>query len=104
MDMGNGQPVAASSMYFSPWSVFETHLLFIGWVIRQPWQFALSWFAVAFAAIVYVQLDCMTRCFEKAMLKFLSNPNVKGTPHLFLHSPQAYPVLAVSGYSSYPVG
>jgi Ctr copper transporter family len=76
MDMGNSQPDAASSMYFSPWSVFETHLLFIGWDIRQPWQFALSWFAVAFAAIVYVQLDCLIRCFEKAMLKFLSNPNV----------------------------
>lgn len=63
--------VNIAPMYFTTWDQFQLHLLFLGWDIKQPWQFALTWFAVAFAVAMYHYLECIAFCMRKAMGKTL---------------------------------
>ena len=58
--------------YFQPWNQFEVTLLFWGWDIKQRWQFALTWFAVALAAAIYRMSDCYIQCVKKTLGEFLA--------------------------------
>ena len=49
------------SMTFSSWDQYQVNILFIGWEINSPLEFALSWFAVAFATIFYRYMVFLNR-------------------------------------------
>ena len=54
--------------YFSPWNDYKTFVLFKSWDVTEPWQFALTWFAVCFAVVFYHFLDCIILCLKKAVM------------------------------------
>ena len=58
--------------FFSPWGTYQLQLLFSTWGITEPWQFALSWIAVAVAAVVYQCLECVYHALEHGMIELLN--------------------------------
>ena len=59
-------------MYFSPWEYGgPLQLLWSTWQIQTPWQFALSWLAVAACAVVYHLSECVLAALDKANMKLL---------------------------------
>lgn len=74
-----------NSVYFSPWSEFQMHLLFMGWDIKQPWQLALTWFFVVIAVVLFNYIEfvnlCMRQYMKKTLLKLEQNATttVEGT-------------------------
>ena len=63
--------MSAMSPFFSPWGTYQLQLLFSTWNITEPWQFALSWIAVALTAVVYQCLECVYHALEHGMLELL---------------------------------
>jgi hypothetical protein len=60
-------------MTFGDWDDYKLKLLFEGWDIEEKWQFALSWFAVMFAVIVYHYLKCQEGKLEEHMYATMRN-------------------------------
>lgn len=71
---------AGFSMTFSGWNQYKLQFLFLSWNIETPWQFTLTWFAVAFAVVVWHFLGCVEHCLDKAMFTFLSRKSVPVEP------------------------
>ena len=63
--------MSAMSPFFSPWGSYQLQLLFSTWNITEPWQFALSWIAVALTAVVYQCLECVYHALEHGMLELV---------------------------------
>ena len=57
---------------FSQWQSYRLHLLFSTWDIQNPWEFALTFFAVLVAAIFFHLVDCFAECFQKGMTDYLN--------------------------------
>ena len=73
---GNATDIAGNSMtmVFDSWDTYQLQILFSTWNVQTQWQFALSWFSVAFAVIVYRYLDCVAHHFHSGMKRFLTKP------------------------------
>jgi len=66
----NNTPSISSTSHglvFSDWSSYQLVLLFESFNIQEPWQFALTFFAVAFAAIVVNALSALQHFLMTAM-------------------------------------
>jgi len=60
-------------MYFSPWQVGgPIQLLWSTWQIQTPWQFALSWLAVAAGAVAFHVCECVILALDKVNLALLT--------------------------------
>ena len=44
------------SMTFSSWHDYQVQILFVGWNIKTPLEFAMSWFAAALAVMFSVDI------------------------------------------------
>ena len=64
------------SPFFLPWGTYQLQLLFSTWNITEPWQFALSWIAVAVTAIFYQILECVYHALEHGMVELLNESSV----------------------------
>lgn len=53
MDMTDDTSSMSMTSTFQSWSSYQTKILWDGWDIQTQWEFALSWFAVALAAVFY---------------------------------------------------
>ena len=73
MNMSGNATAAMNGMTFLPWESYRVELLFAGWNVSQPWQFALTWFVVMFAAMSLHILDCASLSLRKSMIKILLN-------------------------------
>jgi len=71
----SGNTTAAISMVFSSWDTYRLQLLFSSWKIETPWQFVLSWFAVAFSVIVWHFLECTIHSLDQGIVTFLVQTN-----------------------------
>lgn len=79
MMSGNSTTDDASSQFsmtFSSWSIYKLQFLFLSWDIQTPWQFTLTWFAVAFAVVVWHFLGCAEHCLDKAIFTLLSKKSI----------------------------
>lgn len=63
------------SSTFSEWQSYRLHLLFSSWNITNPWEFALSFFAVMAAVVVYHFLEYIIEIFEKGIIENLKESN-----------------------------
>ena len=66
---------SSMSSTFSKWQSYRLHLLFSSWNITSPWEFALSFFAVMAAVVVYHFLECTLEIFEKGIIEYLQESN-----------------------------
>lgn len=57
-----------SGMVFSQWNSYKLHLLFSTYDIKQPWQFALTFFLVILAATFFHVLSCCLSFVENLMV------------------------------------
>ena len=61
---------------FSSWQSYRLYILFSGWDISTPWQFALSFFAVMAAAAVYHHgFECILAHIEQNFSELLAEFN-----------------------------
>ena len=70
---------ATSSMdaSFADWDTYKVRLLLKGWDVREPWQFALTWFVVLLAAMSLHYLDCAYVSMKSSMMQVLQQYNAK---------------------------
>jgi Ctr copper transporter family len=70
---------ATSSMdaSFADWDTYKVRLLFKGWDVREPWQFALTWFVVLLAAMSLHYLDCAYLSMKSSMMQVLQQYSAK---------------------------
>lgn len=70
---------ATSSMdvSFADWDTYKVRLLFKGWDVREPWQFALTWLVVLLAAMSLHYLDCAYVSMKSSMMQVLQQYSVK---------------------------
>ena len=71
MDMSANATAAMGGMTFLPWESYKVQLLFAGWNVSQPWQFALTWFVVMLAAVSLHILDCVSLSLKRSMITML---------------------------------
>eukprot|EP01036_Dinobryon_divergens_P029200 gene29200-38267_t len=78
---------------FSSWQSYRLHILFSGWDISTPWQFALSFFAVMAAAAVYHGFECILAHIEHSFSEYLAETNKLPSDSSSSASSDFYPLL-----------
>ena len=57
---------------FSDWNTYQVQLLFSGWNVRNPWQFALTWLVVVLATMSLHYLECAYLSMKSSMVQVLT--------------------------------
>ena len=57
--------------HFLGWKTFHTQLLFDSFIITEPWQFALTWFAVVLTVVAYCCLQHVIQSLDASMENYL---------------------------------
>lgn len=69
-------------MAFSSLKSYQLTLLFSSWQIKHPWQFALAWFFVFLASMLYHYMKVLVTLVEEKIWRIKNNGSGEGMPLL----------------------